>query len=594
MRIACIVASVPDTVMRALSTQPVSSLDELDRPDLVLARQREADALAHPLVDVVVDPLVAVAEDHRPVAHPQVDVLVAVDVPDPPALAAIDVDRVLAPGAEVRVRAARHRLQRAPVQVALARRGSRAGGRSAAGSVVMAIEVDRSVLGGPCVAATVARWVGRGGTVARYGTRGPTSWHTRSGVVNAIFVRISPDVVRIRRAIGRCRSRTDRGMRPTAAYADRALMARADRSSARDQLLARDRRPDPRPTRRSRGALRGRRRDRRCRVHRPVDGDPPDRHRPVPAGRRRSRRTPSGSGRAVGTAASARRASTHGLANGDAPLPRRDRRGSSGEGIANLAGADRVHPDNGIDCDLEETGVLDRRRPAPPGRRSSGPGSTRPPRTARSSTSSIATRSRPRSTRRAGWPAPLPAAGTRRDARPGQARARAGPRRDRARRDDPRGHARSRRSERGRAASGSTTDGRRDGRRRPRGRRDVGLFGLAPPPGAAVRPGLRLRPRLRPPDARAARGDRLGRPPGHVRREQPVPLLPADGRRPDPVGRLRRDLPRGQRRRAGLDRRPATFEQLEAQFVATFPQLAGLRFPYRWGGAIDTTSAVHA
>ena len=38
------------------------------------------------------------------------------------------------------------------------------------------------------------------------------------------------------------------------------------------------------------------------------------------------------------------------------------------------------------------------------------------------------------------------------------------------------------------------------------------------------------------------------------------------------------------------DRRPATFERLEAQFVATFPQLAGLRFPYRWGGAIDTTS----
>jgi len=40
----------------------------------------------------------------------------------------------------------------------------------------------------------------------------------------------------------------------------------------------------------------------------------------------------------------------------------------------------------------------------------------------------------------------------------------------------------------------------------------------------------------------------------------------------------------------GYDQRPATFERLEAQFVATFPQLAGLRFPYRWGGAIDTTS----
>ncbi len=39
-----------------------------------------------------------------------------------------------------------------------------------------------------------------------------------------------------------------------------------------------------------------------------------------------------------------------------------------------------------------------------------------------------------------------------------------------------------------------------------------------------------------------------------------------------------------------LDRRPATFEKLEAQFFRAFPQLDGLDFPYRWGGAIDTTS----
>jgi glycine/D-amino acid oxidase-like deaminating enzyme len=39
-----------------------------------------------------------------------------------------------------------------------------------------------------------------------------------------------------------------------------------------------------------------------------------------------------------------------------------------------------------------------------------------------------------------------------------------------------------------------------------------------------------------------------------------------------------------------LDRRPATFEKLEAQFFRAFPQLDGLAFPYRWGGAIDTTS----
>jgi glycine/D-amino acid oxidase-like deaminating enzyme len=39
-----------------------------------------------------------------------------------------------------------------------------------------------------------------------------------------------------------------------------------------------------------------------------------------------------------------------------------------------------------------------------------------------------------------------------------------------------------------------------------------------------------------------------------------------------------------------FDRRPATFERLEAQFFRVFPQLEGLAFPYRWGGAIDTTS----
>jgi glycine/D-amino acid oxidase-like deaminating enzyme len=39
-----------------------------------------------------------------------------------------------------------------------------------------------------------------------------------------------------------------------------------------------------------------------------------------------------------------------------------------------------------------------------------------------------------------------------------------------------------------------------------------------------------------------------------------------------------------------LDRRPATFAVLEHHFRTAFPQLADLAFPYRWGGAIDTTS----
>jgi glycine/D-amino acid oxidase-like deaminating enzyme len=47
---------------------------------------------------------------------------------------------------------------------------------------------------------------------------------------------------------------------------------------------------------------------------------------------------------------------------------------------------------------------------------------------------------------------------------------------------------------------------------------------------------------------------------------------------------------RGSRVGPELDRRAATFERLEAQFLRTFPQLEGIQFPYRWGGAIDTTS----
>ena len=39
-----------------------------------------------------------------------------------------------------------------------------------------------------------------------------------------------------------------------------------------------------------------------------------------------------------------------------------------------------------------------------------------------------------------------------------------------------------------------------------------------------------------------------------------------------------------------FDRRPVTFDRLESHFRRAFPQLADLRFPYRWGGAIDTTS----
>ena len=38
------------------------------------------------------------------------------------------------------------------------------------------------------------------------------------------------------------------------------------------------------------------------------------------------------------------------------------------------------------------------------------------------------------------------------------------------------------------------------------------------------------------------------------------------------------------------DDRPASFERLASHFFTTFPQLEGLRFTHRWGGAIDTCS----
>jgi glycine/D-amino acid oxidase-like deaminating enzyme len=46
----------------------------------------------------------------------------------------------------------------------------------------------------------------------------------------------------------------------------------------------------------------------------------------------------------------------------------------------------------------------------------------------------------------------------------------------------------------------------------------------------------------------------------------------------------------GRRVRAGHDQRPQTFATLAEHFHATFPQLEGIRFTHKWGGAIDTCS----
>jgi glycine/D-amino acid oxidase-like deaminating enzyme len=42
--------------------------------------------------------------------------------------------------------------------------------------------------------------------------------------------------------------------------------------------------------------------------------------------------------------------------------------------------------------------------------------------------------------------------------------------------------------------------------------------------------------------------------------------------------------------RASYDQRPATFQKLAEHFFDTFPQLEGIGFTHRWGGAIDTCS----
>ena len=46
--------------------------------------------------------------------------------------------------------------------------------------------------------------------------------------------------------------------------------------------------------------------------------------------------------------------------------------------------------------------------------------------------------------------------------------------------------------------------------------------------------------------------------------------------------------------RTDYDQRPETFAKLARHFFQTFPQLAGIRFTHRWGGAIDTCSRFFA
>ena len=111
-----------------------------------------------------------------------------------------------------------------------------------------------------------------------------------------------------------------------------------------------------------------------------------------------------------------------------------------------------------------------------------------------------------------------------------------------ARGADPRGHPGARARPRHGARVGRAH--RRTAGAAPAGRAGHQRLPAAAAAAAAVhRAGLRLRADDRAADGRAAGLDRLAEPAGRGRRGQPVPLLPAHPRRPDPVGRLRRGLP---------------------------------------------------
>ena len=268
-------------------------------------------------------------------------------------------------------------------------------------------------------------------------------------------------------------------------------------------------------------------------------------------------------------------------------LARRARRARAAGPARTSTASRRPSASYGIDCDFERTGELERRHRAAPGRRAArgatdAGGRARRRRAAWTREASArevdsptylggrcTTATAPPWSTRPGWPG---------DCRQACLD---------ARRAHPRGHPR------------STALARRHRRDRAH-RRRVGPAGRVALATNAFPPLLR---RLRlitvpvydyvlmtePLDADAARLDRLGRPAGHRRRGQPVPLLPAHPRQPHPLGRLRRDLPlRQPDRRASYDQRAETFALLAEHFFATFPQLEGLRFTHRWGGVIDT------
>ena len=103
----------------------------------------------------------------------------------------------------------------------------------------------------------------------------------------------------------------------------------------------------------------------------------------------------------------------------------------------------------------------------------------------------------------------------------------------------------------------------------------------------------RVRPRAddRAALAGAAGLDRLVAPAGARRHGEPVPLLPADRRRPDPVGRLRRDLPLEQRRRPPVRAPGRDLRDPGAALLRDVPAARGAAVLARAGPARSTPAA---
>ena len=210
------------------------------------------------------------------------------------ALAAVDVDGVVAPRPEVRVRAARQRPQRAPVHGELRLRSRRGVVRDAGSAVMVPPGFDPAA---PCAGAPSARRTAGGAPAASARLR-----DRRCGMCN----RLADRATRLRRASTRISSHW-RGI----ARANPALIVALGARSAyiaqvMDQLpgpgvpaggvvLVHDAGDPGRRDRRSRDGSGGRR-HRRRRLHRAVDGDPAARGRPRAARRGPRGRTGSGSG----------------------------------------------------------------------------------------------------------------------------------------------------------------------------------------------------------------------------------------------------------------------------------------------------------